>query len=299
VTLNRPLFLQQVPGDPQISYPAQDLRTLADALILGRGVSAAGDLAVSQRAAGANFSVDVANGHAVLPGNSISDQGKYICQSTAVENVTLASAPGAGFTRFDLIYAQVRDRQADGGSSYDWVIDKVTGTVSGVLPTTPANAIPLASVGPIVNTTASITNSLITDLRSYFTLTGFRTKQATVATLQTTTSTSYTNLATVGPQITVPLYSGQVVEVAVRARLFNADGPGFAAVMSWDVSGQATQAASDADSIENDSTAGATLQASGLYTAPSPGVYTFAAKYKAVNATTASFLNRRLTVRAA
>ena len=165
MTLIRPLFVQQVPGDPQITYTAQELRTVIDALVGTPGVCGAGDLAVTQRGAGANFSVDVAAGHAVVTGTSIADQGKYVVQSTATVNLTLSGAPGAGFNRFDLVYAQVRDRQADGGTSYDWVIDKVTGTSSGVTPSTPGNAIPLAVIGPVVSTTTSITTGLIKDLR--------------------------------------------------------------------------------------------------------------------------------------
>jgi hypothetical protein len=298
VTLNRPLFQQQVPGDPQITYAAQDLRTIFDALVLGTGVAAAGDLAVTQRSAGANFSVDVADGHCVIKGTSVSDQGKYIAQNTAAVNVALASAPGAGFTRFDLIYAQIRDRQADGGSSYDWVIDKVTGTVSGTLPAVPANAIPLASVGPIVNTTASITNSLITDLRTFFTLTGFRAKQATFATSGGTTSAPFVGL-TGGPQLTVGLFAGQQVLVTVSALASISGGTGHSAQMGFNVAGAGSQSPQADDIAQTQMADPHTISRTSLYTAPAAGQYTFDTRYGAVNGTTASFANRRLIVAAA
>lgn len=166
MTLNRPLLLQAITGDAAISYSAQEVRTLVDALVIGQGPCTPTDFAVTQRAAGANYSVDVSSGRGIVIGTSVADQGKYVVESTATANVTLAGAPSAGFTRFDLIFAQVRDRQSDGGANYDFVIDDVTGTSSGVVPATPANAFALAKVGPIVSTTASITTALITPLSS-------------------------------------------------------------------------------------------------------------------------------------
>jgi hypothetical protein len=174
MALRAPLFLQAVGGDTAISFSAQDFRTLLDGLVVTTGVSYTTDLAVSQRAAGANFSVDVAAGHAVIAGTSVADQGKYMVQNTATLNVTI-TAGGSATARYDLVYAQVRDKQSDGGSAYDFVIDKVTGTVGagqvvaagGAGVATPANAIPLAQIGPVVTGTASITTSLITSLRPY------------------------------------------------------------------------------------------------------------------------------------
>jgi hypothetical protein len=298
VALNRPLYLSATGGDATFSYSAQDDRTLIDALVFGSGVSWNNDLAVSQRAAGANFSVDVAAGHCVIPGTSVADQGKYVCQNTATLNVVITGAPGSG-TRYDLIYAQVRDKAADGGSNYDFTIASLTGTVGSGLPATPANAIPLAQVGPIVSSTASITSALITNLRPQFSPAGFRARSADVATQQTTTSTSYTNLATVGPAVTLPLFAGQQVMVTIAARMQNSVGAGFAAVMSWDISGAVTRAAQDVDSIEQNDNVGSTLQLSALYTATVTGLYVFTSKYKVLGACTGTFLERRMIVSAA
>lgn len=166
MTLRAPLFLQAVGGDAAISFSAQDFRTLLDGLVVTPGVAFTTDLQAVQRGAGANFSVDVNAGHGVILGTSVADQGKYLVQNTSTFNLTITGAP-ASSNRHDLVYAQVRDKQADGGSSYDFVIDKVTGTLGAGLPALPANSIPLADIGPIVPATASITTSLITSLRTY------------------------------------------------------------------------------------------------------------------------------------
>ena len=52
-------------------------------------------LQVTQRAAGANNSVDVSAGSFALLGNSQIDQGMYFARSTGVENVLVPATPGA------------------------------------------------------------------------------------------------------------------------------------------------------------------------------------------------------------
>lgn len=227
MTLNKPLVLQAITGDAVLSYSAQEIRTIIDAFAIGQGPCTTTDLLVAQRAAGANYSVDVAAGRGIVIGTSVADQGKYVVESTATVNVTLAGAPTAGFTRFDLIYAQVRDRQADGGSNYDLIIDKVTGTSSGVLPATPANAIPLASVGPIVSTTPSITTSLITKLTQPPMPIGGR--YGRIVGTPVVRTTSQTGISTItdltGYSITFNAIAGRLYEASVRVPVIpSADG---------------------------------------------------------------------------
>jgi hypothetical protein len=295
VTLNKPLFLQALPGDTALPYSAQEIRTMLDALLVGSGVLTSASLAVAQRGAGANFSVDVAAGWAAVAGTSVADQGKYLAESTATMNVAIAGAPGAGFSRLDLVYAQIRDRQADGGASYDWVIDKATGVSSGVLPATPANALPLAQIGPVINTTPSITNSLITDLRTQPSAAGFRARAVTFATSGGTVSAPFVGL-TGGPQLTVPLLAGQQVLVTVSALASISGGTGHSAQMGFNVAGAASQSPSAVDAAETQSADPQTISRTILYTAPSTGLYTFDTRYGAVNGTTATFANRRLIV---
>jgi hypothetical protein len=212
------LFLQATGGDTPISISAQQIRTLTDALVTGTGVSWQSDLAVSQRAAGANFSVDVAAGHAIIAGTSVADQGKYVFQNTATINVPVTGAPGSG-TRHDLIYAQVRDKQADGGSAYDGVIASLTGTVGAGLPATPANAIPLAQIGPIISSTPSITTSLITDLRARA-----RTADDPLYVLSVTESATHSATSTTRVNV-IPTQTFRVAGASADRYLFTVFGP--------------------------------------------------------------------------
>lgn len=119
---------------------------------------------VTQRAAGANFTVDVAVGEAVVQGDDETRQGNYLCRCTATENIALTAAPGSN-SRYDLILLQINDPNAGGGAGSTATIAKVTGTAaaSPVVPTVPNSALVLAVIGPISSGTASITNSIIND----------------------------------------------------------------------------------------------------------------------------------------
>jgi hypothetical protein len=141
VTLETPLFMEPSVGDPDIPYTAQQSRALFDVMSFLPGVTLKNDLKVSQRAAGANLSVDVAAGSAMIPGSSVAYQGKYLCRSTAPVNVPLVGGVPSSGTRTDLIVAQVFDDQADGSGQYAWSPVWVPGTTSA-----PANSIPLAKV---------------------------------------------------------------------------------------------------------------------------------------------------------
>lgn len=152
------------------SYPAQlDRLFITDALGTRPCLlSGAGAWLVSQRAAGANMSTDVAPGRALVPGTNVPNQGSYVCWSDAVENVPLAIAPGAGQSRIDLIIAQVRDDWVIGGGNSDFIFTSVTGTAattgSQVAPPAPASCMVLGQVlvGPQVGT---IVSGNITDAR--------------------------------------------------------------------------------------------------------------------------------------
>lgn len=119
---------------------------------------------------------------------------------------------------------------------------------------------------------------------------------ASVATNQSTTSTSFTDLATAGPAVTATTDTEALV--VIRARMYNS-GVGRLCTMGFAVSGASTVAASDVDSVSsgpftnaNDGMrAGVVVHVSGL----TPGSNTFTCKYKA-NADTAIFEDRVITV---
>lgn len=160
-----PLFMQAASGDAAISYSAQAWRTELDALFAAEGAlnPDGGAFKVSQRAAGANFSVDVASGRAVITGDNIANQGKYIVRSVGVVNVVTPTAPASG-TRVHRIIARVRDKQAVGSGTYDWTIELLEDTGTGT-PVEPPSAITLALVS-IAAGQASVQNSHITDQRT-------------------------------------------------------------------------------------------------------------------------------------
>ncbi len=155
MALEMPLVMQAVTGDPVIPFTAQQQRGMIDALSPQAGIVRKDDLVVGPRAAGANFTVDVAAGQCAIKGTSVAGQGTYLCRSTSVENVPIAAAPASG-SRTDLIVARVFDRQVDGGTEYAWRPLPVTGTVGGGLPAVPPSSILLAEV-PVTSTTTAIT----------------------------------------------------------------------------------------------------------------------------------------------
>jgi hypothetical protein len=157
MTLYPPLLLEAKPGDTPITYHAQDFRNMISAITPNSGVIRAGDLLVSQRAAGANVSVDVAAGRAIVPGTVVANEGTYIVTSDATFNVPLQT-PSSSNPRIDLIVAQVYDAQADGGTKYSWTPLAVAGTPAGtpVAPATPANSLLLATVYVPANATSIV-----------------------------------------------------------------------------------------------------------------------------------------------
>lgn len=159
MTLEKPLWGQNS------TYTAQADRRLVGAL-WSAGVTAPDELRVTQRAAGATMSVDVAAGTAIIEGTAAAGQGRYLCHSTATENVPVSAAPASGRSRIDLIVARVRDSAVTGGDD-DWVIEAVAGTdTSGVPsePNPPASSLVLARVA-VAGGAANIRTQDITDRR--------------------------------------------------------------------------------------------------------------------------------------
>jgi hypothetical protein len=162
VTLHKPLYMQAAGGDPTIAYPAVEDRLLITSMWETEGVIAGG-LKVSQRAAGANFSVDVAAGQAVISGDDVANQGTYQVFSDAVENLTIPAPPGSG-TRIHRVVAQVRDKLHSGSySTYDWLLQVLEDTGSGT-PAVPGSAYSLALVSVSAGQ-ASVLDSHITGTR--------------------------------------------------------------------------------------------------------------------------------------
>lgn len=126
---------------------------------------------------------------------------------------------------------------------------------------------------------------------------------ASVATVQTTTSTSYTDLATAGPAVTVTIgNSGRAIVFIGAAILSDAASPSVCN-MSYAVSGATTIAAADSRAITVDTSSGP--GGTGVAASPSgfflvsgltPGTNTFTLKYRTSSGDTATFANRNILV---
>lgn len=123
-------------------------------------------------------------------------------------------------------------------------------------------------------------------------------ESATVSTSQTTTSTTYTDLTTVGPQVTVHLESGQSALLVAEALSFVSAEGSTAALFSVDVAGPGASdlAAADANGVENGNAKWTPGTKHTLFTATSAGDHVCTMKYKVVGAITGNWKERRLTV---
>lgn len=151
------------------TYPARLDRQFIEDVFDVEGVirtANPGALLVTPRVAGANMSVDVAAGRAVIKGDDEANQGSYRVISTAAENLPIGAAPGSN-SRIDLVIARVRDASVTGGVSSDWILEVIPGVVAAapVAPAVPNTAIPLAQV-LVAAGTVSIIAGMITDRRT-------------------------------------------------------------------------------------------------------------------------------------
>lgn len=160
--------------DPVVGTPARVDRMLIAAL-WDEGVMSAAALKVSQRAAGANFTVDVATGSIVITGDDQANQGNYLAKCTTLENIPISAAPGSN-SRYDIVVVRHHDTNAGGvGTSagqtttaianYNSGISVIAGTAaaSPTVPAVPNTCALIAVIGPITSATSSITNALIHD----------------------------------------------------------------------------------------------------------------------------------------
>lgn len=199
-------LVSSTPGFVVGTYGALDLRNAALANTYP-GLFASGDFTVSQRAAGANMSVDITQGRAFAdPGNT--HQGLYFARRTSATAYNTSADGGYTWTaadatnpRIDLLCLEVKDTAEDASGVTGWRFRIVDGTPSAsathqletaAWPTIPSGVLPLAAIRvPAAATT--ITTANITNLN---TVGGGRAETLKIATTETTTSTTYTRLAT-------------------------------------------------------------------------------------------------------
>lgn len=118
----------------QVPMPALDLRRMISSLVASEGVIAATDMAVAQRAAGANMSVDIAAGQALVQGDGITNQGQYYAYNDAVVNLTSFTAAHATLPRIDRVCLRVRDAfHGDAANDLAFVVVSGTATAGATL----------------------------------------------------------------------------------------------------------------------------------------------------------------------
>jgi hypothetical protein len=160
-----------VPGWNDYEHKMFERRFLEKGVIQGIGSA----FAVTERGAGANMTVDVAAGAAIIEiTNSNLAHGKtykVYFDSDATENIAVPTADGTN-ERIDIIVLRVDvSVDPDGNAGNVAIIELVEGTPAGSpsAPATPSNAIKLAEISvPASDTT--ITDSQITDSRTYVTV---------------------------------------------------------------------------------------------------------------------------------
>lgn len=114
-----------------------------------------------------------------------------------------------------------------------------------------------------------------------------------IATQETTTSTTYTDLATTGPTQTATTAASAIV--AIYANMFHSTG--LASWMSYAISGATTDPSNDNRAIELQSTGGQKVGGTFFHSAIlTPGSNTFKAEYRVSTSGTGTFSTRRLMV---
>lgn len=149
-------------GNIQGTY-ALDLRRALFAQWRGQGVTDGGALDVTQRGAGANMSVDVAGGIAMIADGNLLP-GLYPFVNDATANLTVSAADPTD-DRIDIVVARVYDTERSDGSD-EKVFEIIEGTpdATPAAPATPARCLLLAEIN-VAAAATSITNAAITEKR--------------------------------------------------------------------------------------------------------------------------------------
>jgi hypothetical protein len=127
--------------------------------------------------------------------------------------------------------------------------------------------------------------------------------QEDVATGGTTTSTGYTDTLTTGgagPSFDLFMVKGHLYLITVQAVMSSSNAGGFAALMAPAITGPGTSvlAALDINGAKTQSDLAVKVSASTLWAPLETGIHNCKGRYKVINATTGTFNDRRLIVKA-
>ena len=223
-----------------VDFSAEDTRRTITDMWAAEGVIGSCDFDVTQRSAGANMSVDVAAGSAIVQGDSDPDQGKYYVRSPLAVNVTVTAAD-ASLPRIDRVVLEVKDTEYDAGGLRVARVRTIDGTptsgADAALNTNGIAALPITCIElaritvPAADTT--IADSQIVDQRAIATLRigdgGVDEANLSGLTLVTIPHTwAFTGTATTSdtlPDIFIPVPAGRTAKiVAVRHRCTSSSG---------------------------------------------------------------------------
>jgi ethanolamine utilization microcompartment shell protein EutL len=118
---------------------------------------------------------------------------------------------------------------------------------------------------------------------------------ATVSASEATSSTTYTNLTTPGPQVTLTVPASGSVLIIVTAQITGSTG-NAAGFMSVTVDGAIPLAVGDPSSLRVAGNNAVRASATALVTGLSPGSHTFSATYRLQGSGTATFSDRNIVV---
>lgn len=173
MTLHPPFWLQAQSPDADLTYSGFEVRNWLESnqrrtsgIINEQGCLASGSgigFKVTQRGAGANFSVDVAAGRAIITDDDVTNGGPIAVWSDATVNVATPTAPASGTDNHRIIVRVRNKLENNTWSTYDFTPDIVP-AVGGALQAEPPSAITLAVV-QIAHGQASVQNANITDYR--------------------------------------------------------------------------------------------------------------------------------------
>lgn len=188
MTFEPPLYMQ---NSAAFEYSARQDRFVIDTLF-GEGLLNRITMgAVTQRAAAANLSVDVAPFDCVIDGDDVARQGSYLVRLVEGENITVTAPPATG-SRIDLVIVEVLDSDAIAlaGRPEGPRLRVIAGTSTTGTPTTPTvpnTALPLASFTVAAGQTAILTAN-ITDLRPQSSASSYQVTQGTQLEVMTSTT---------------------------------------------------------------------------------------------------------------
>lgn len=138
------------------SYTAADIRSILKLITALEGVLRMSELKVSQRAAGANKTIDISPGNGLINGDfgSVGNpQYTYHFESTAVSNLTVADNTTLT-QRNDIVIARVYDTAFDASGLTVGTIEIVQGTTNATDPAIPLSSIALARLKLPLNFTS-------------------------------------------------------------------------------------------------------------------------------------------------